>query len=151
VLSTRKRKVEEGDEANQAVKVVLQAFDMLYLNGKSLLQQSLRDRRWVHAWILVCVCLSICLSVCLSVFYASVFVHTLIYLHTNTPTHSTRRTILRTAFNLEPGYFHFAVSVSDRQTYMSYVRIKRSFISYHHTNNDIFISLFPYFSISMIL
>ena len=45
VLSTRKRKVEEGDEQNQEVKVVLQGFDMLYCNGKSLLQESLRDRR----------------------------------------------------------------------------------------------------------
>jgi DNA ligase-1 len=45
VLSTRKRKVEEGDVENQKVKVVLQLFDMLYVNGKSLLHQSLRQRR----------------------------------------------------------------------------------------------------------
>jgi DNA ligase-1 len=45
VLSTRKRKVEDGDEENQKVKVVLQVFDMLYVNGKSLLQESLRSRR----------------------------------------------------------------------------------------------------------
>jgi DNA ligase-1 len=50
VLSTRKRKVEEGDEDNQKVKVVLQGFDMLYINGKSLLQESLRNRRrMLHA------------------------------------------------------------------------------------------------------
>ena len=42
ILSTRKRKVEDGDEDNQKVKVVLQAFDLLYLNGKSLLQETLR-------------------------------------------------------------------------------------------------------------
>lgn len=45
ILSTRKRKVEEGEEHNQKVKVVLQAFDMLFINGKSLLTQSLRTRR----------------------------------------------------------------------------------------------------------
>ena len=45
VLSTRKRKVEDGEEEDQKVKVVLQAFDMLYINGKSLLQESLRTRR----------------------------------------------------------------------------------------------------------
>jgi len=45
VLSTRKRKVEEGDEENTKVKVVLQGFDMLYCNNKSLLQESLRNRR----------------------------------------------------------------------------------------------------------
>lgn len=45
VLSTRKRKVESGEEDQQKVKVVLQAFDLLYLNGKSLLRESLRVRR----------------------------------------------------------------------------------------------------------
>lgn len=45
VLSTRKRKVEEGQEDNQTVKVVLEGFDLLYLNSKSLLQESLRTRR----------------------------------------------------------------------------------------------------------
>ena len=50
VLSTRKRKVEEGEEENTKVKVVLQGFDMLYCNGKSLLQESLRNRRrMLHA------------------------------------------------------------------------------------------------------
>ena len=50
VLSTRKRKVEAGDEENQTVKVVLEGFDMLYCNGKSLLQESLRNRRaMLHA------------------------------------------------------------------------------------------------------
>ena len=44
VLSTRKRKVEDGDE-DQKVKVILQAFDILYLNGKSLLQLPLLQRR----------------------------------------------------------------------------------------------------------
>lgn len=44
VLSTRKRKVEDGDE-EQKVKVILQGFDLIYLNGKSLLQQSLLERR----------------------------------------------------------------------------------------------------------
>ena len=45
VLSTRKRKVESGEEDSQKVKVILQAFDLLYLNGKSLLRESLRTRR----------------------------------------------------------------------------------------------------------
>jgi DNA ligase-1 len=45
ILSTRKRKVEDGDEDNQKVKVVLQLFDLLYVNGKSLLQESFRTRR----------------------------------------------------------------------------------------------------------
>lgn len=45
ILSTRKRKVEEGEENNQKVKVVLQAFDLLLLNGRSLLMESLYIRR----------------------------------------------------------------------------------------------------------
>jgi DNA ligase-1 len=45
VLSTRKRKVESGEEDTQKVKVILQGFDMLFLNGKSLLRESLRTRR----------------------------------------------------------------------------------------------------------
>ena len=45
VLSTRKRKVEEGDEDNQKVKVVLQLFDLIFVNGTSLLQSTLRQRR----------------------------------------------------------------------------------------------------------
>lgn len=44
VLSTRKRKVEDGDE-DQKVKVVLQLFDLLYINERSLLQYPLRVRR----------------------------------------------------------------------------------------------------------
>jgi DNA ligase-1 len=36
--------VEDGEE-EQKVKVILQAFDLIYLNGKSLLQQSLLERR----------------------------------------------------------------------------------------------------------
>mmetsp|Transcript_12946 Transcript_12946/g.19482 ORF Transcript_12946/g.19482 Transcript_12946/m.19482 type:complete len:812 (+) Transcript_12946:66-2501(+) len=50
VLSTRKRKVEDGEEDSQKVKVILQAFDLIYLNGKSLLQESfLRRRELLHA------------------------------------------------------------------------------------------------------
>lgn len=45
ILSTRKRKVEDGEEDSQKVKVVLQAFDLLYINGKSLLSETLRTRR----------------------------------------------------------------------------------------------------------
>jgi DNA ligase-1 len=45
VLSTRKRKVDEGEEDNQKVKIILQAFDLLMINGKSLLRESLRTRR----------------------------------------------------------------------------------------------------------
>ncbi|KAJ1422633.1 hypothetical protein B484DRAFT_398989 [Ochromonadaceae sp. CCMP2298] len=45
VLSTRKRKVEEGEAETQKVKVILQIFDLLQLNGKSLLRESLRTRR----------------------------------------------------------------------------------------------------------
>jgi DNA ligase-1 len=45
VLSTRKRKVEAGEEDNQKVKVILQIFDLLFLNGRSLLRESLRTRR----------------------------------------------------------------------------------------------------------
>ncbi|CAM9385992.1 unnamed protein product, partial [Ectocarpus fasciculatus] len=43
ILSTRKRKVEDGEEDNQ--KVILQVFDILYLNGQSLLPESLQTRR----------------------------------------------------------------------------------------------------------
>jgi DNA ligase-1 len=47
VLSTRKRKADttEGQEDTQKVKVILQVFDLLNLNGKSLLRESLRVRR----------------------------------------------------------------------------------------------------------
>jgi DNA ligase-1 len=45
ILSTRKRKVEDGEEDNQKVKIILQVFDILYLNGQSLLPQSLQTRR----------------------------------------------------------------------------------------------------------
>lgn len=45
VLSTRKRKVDINDTSEQKVKVILQAFDLLFLNGKSLLRESLRTRR----------------------------------------------------------------------------------------------------------
>lgn len=43
VLSTRKRKTAEDEE--QKVKVILQVFDLLYLNHQSLLRESLRLRR----------------------------------------------------------------------------------------------------------
>jgi len=45
VLSTRKRKVEAGEEDTQKVKVILQIFDLLFINGRSLLRESLRSRR----------------------------------------------------------------------------------------------------------
>ena len=35
ILSTRKRKVDSGDIGDEKVKVVLQAFDMLSINGRS--------------------------------------------------------------------------------------------------------------------
>jgi len=47
VLSTRKRKADtdiDGKDENK-VKVILQPFDLLYLNGHSLLRLSLRQRR----------------------------------------------------------------------------------------------------------
>jgi DNA ligase 1 len=44
VLSTRKRKVDEHDE-DQKVQVILQAFDLIYLNGKSLLKEPFLLRR----------------------------------------------------------------------------------------------------------
>ena len=43
VLSTRKREMEKGEEAK--VKVIVQAFDLMYLNGESLLLKSLSERR----------------------------------------------------------------------------------------------------------
>ena len=43
VLSTRKRKMEAGEE--EKVRVVLQVFDLLFVNGHSLLPLSLRRRR----------------------------------------------------------------------------------------------------------
>lgn len=47
VLSTRKRKVDEGEADDQKVKIILQVFDCLYLNGKSLLYETLKFRRAV--------------------------------------------------------------------------------------------------------
>ena len=35
VLSTRKREMEKGEEAE--VKVIVQAFDLMFLNGESLM------------------------------------------------------------------------------------------------------------------
>lgn len=43
VLSTRKRTEESAEEAK--VKVIVQAFDLMYLNGKSLLDKTLAERR----------------------------------------------------------------------------------------------------------
>jgi len=47
VLSTRKRKVDEDDAGDQKVKIILQVFDCLYLNGKSLLYETLKFRRTI--------------------------------------------------------------------------------------------------------
>ena len=48
VLSTRKRKADESEE--QAVRVIVQGFDLLYLHGESLLRQPLiRRRALMHA------------------------------------------------------------------------------------------------------
>jgi len=43
VLSTRK-KTEESEE-NAKVKIIVQAFDLMYLNGESLLNRTLAERR----------------------------------------------------------------------------------------------------------
>jgi len=43
ILSTRKRKAEDADE--NTVQVIVQAFDLLYLDGEPLLRKSLHDRR----------------------------------------------------------------------------------------------------------
>jgi len=43
VLSTRKKTVDEGEVSK--VQVIVQAFDLMYLNGKSLLGKTLRERR----------------------------------------------------------------------------------------------------------
>ena len=43
VLSTRKRTMEEKESAK--VQVIVQAFDLMYLNGKSLLDKTLSERR----------------------------------------------------------------------------------------------------------
>jgi DNA ligase 1 len=45
ILSTRKRKVDENDTEEQKVQVILQAFDLIFLNGKSLLREPLHLRR----------------------------------------------------------------------------------------------------------
>lgn len=45
VLSTRKRKVDENDTEEQKVQVILQAFDLIFLNGKSLLKEPFLFRR----------------------------------------------------------------------------------------------------------
>lgn len=43
VLSTRKKTEESKDNAK--VKVIVQAFDLMYLNGQSLLDHTLAERR----------------------------------------------------------------------------------------------------------
>jgi DNA ligase-1 len=43
VLSTRKKTQESSEVAK--VQIIVQAFDLMYLNGKSLLDQSLKERR----------------------------------------------------------------------------------------------------------
>jgi DNA ligase-1 len=43
ILSTRKKTVEEGEKAK--VQVIVQAFDLMYLNGKSLLSKTMKERR----------------------------------------------------------------------------------------------------------
>ena len=43
VLSTRKKTQETSEVAK--VQIIVQAFDLMYLNGKSLLDQSLKERR----------------------------------------------------------------------------------------------------------
>ena len=43
VLSTRKRTMESEESAK--VQVIVQAFDLMYLNGKSLLDKTLAERR----------------------------------------------------------------------------------------------------------
>ena len=43
ILSTRKKTVEEGEKAK--VQVIVQAFDLMYLNGKSLLNKTMKERR----------------------------------------------------------------------------------------------------------
>jgi len=42
-LSTRKKTIEEGEKPK--VQVIVQAFDLMYLNGKSLLSKSMKERR----------------------------------------------------------------------------------------------------------
>jgi DNA ligase 1 len=43
ILSTRKKSEESGETAK--VKVIVQAFDLMYLNGESLLNRTLLERR----------------------------------------------------------------------------------------------------------
>jgi DNA ligase-1 len=43
ILSTRKKMIEEGEKAK--VQVIVQAFDLMYLNGKSLLSKTMKERR----------------------------------------------------------------------------------------------------------
>ena len=43
ILSTRKKTQEEGEKAK--VQVIVQAFDLMYLNGRSLLGKTMKERR----------------------------------------------------------------------------------------------------------
>ncbi len=43
ILSTRKKTEESAESAK--VQVIVQAFDLMYINGESLLQKTLEDRR----------------------------------------------------------------------------------------------------------
>jgi DNA ligase-1 len=43
ILSTRKKTEESADTAK--VQVIVQAFDLMYVNGESLLQKTLEERR----------------------------------------------------------------------------------------------------------
>lgn len=43
ILSTRKKTEESADTAK--VQVIVQAFDLMYINGESLLQKPLEERR----------------------------------------------------------------------------------------------------------
>ncbi len=43
ILSTRKKTEESADTAK--VQVIVQAFDLMYINGESLLQKTLEERR----------------------------------------------------------------------------------------------------------
>ena len=45
VLSTRKREITLDEAEEGKVKVIVQAFDIMYLNGENLMQKSLSDRR----------------------------------------------------------------------------------------------------------
>lgn len=63
VLSTRKRKAEESEE--QAVQVIVQGFDLIYLHGESLLRKPLVLRRaMMHAAFKEVGCCCCCFLTC---------------------------------------------------------------------------------------